>query len=93
MPESRNDVVAFLDRVLELQAFPDYGPMGLQVHGREVVETVVTAVSASRALFEVAAEREAGLVVVHHGLFWDKDSRVVDPDATRAPPTAIRLRH
>ncbi len=79
MPESRNDVVSYLDRVLELQAFPDYGPMGLQVHGREVVETVVTAVSASRALFEVAAERDAGLVVVHHGLFWDKDSRVVDP--------------
>ncbi len=79
MPESRNDVVSYLDRVLELQAFPDYGPMGLQVHGREVVETVVTAVSASRALFEVAAERDAGLVVVHHGLFWEKDSRVVDP--------------
>jgi dinuclear metal center YbgI/SA1388 family protein len=53
--------------------------MGLQVHGREVVETVLTAVSASRALFEVAAERDAGLVVVHHGLFWDKDSRVIDP--------------
>ena len=53
--------------------------MGLQVHGREVVDTVITAVSASRALFEVAAARNAGLVVVHHGLFWDKDSRVIDP--------------
>ena len=53
--------------------------MGLQVHGRATVDTVVTAVSASKALFKVAAERDAGLVVVHHGLFWDKDSRVVDP--------------
>ena len=53
--------------------------MGLQVHGRPVVESVVTAVSASRALFETAAERDAGLVVVHHGLFWDSDSRVIDP--------------
>lgn len=79
MPEPRDDLVTHLNRVLELQAFPDYGPMGLQVHGREVVDTVVTAVSASRALFEAAAERDAGLVVVHHGLFWDKDSRVVDP--------------
>lgn len=79
MPEPRDDVVAHLNRVLELQAFPDYGPMGLQVHGRAVVDTVVTAVSASRVLFETAAERDAGLVIVHHGLFWDKDSRAVDP--------------
>ncbi|MDE2869641.1 MAG: Nif3-like dinuclear metal center hexameric protein [Chloroflexota bacterium] len=79
MPEPRDDVVTHLNRVLELPAFPDYGPMGLQVHGRDVVKAVITAVSASRALFEIAAERDAGLVVVHHGLFWDKDARVVDP--------------
>ncbi len=53
--------------------------MGLQVHGRSMIERVVTAVSASRALFQAAADRDAGLVVVHHGLFWDKDSRVIDP--------------
>ena len=79
MPEPRDDLVTHLNKALEVQAFPDYGPMGLQVHGREVVEHVVTAVSASRELFEAAAERDAGLVVVHHGLFWDKDSRVVGP--------------
>ena len=77
--EPRDDLVSHLNRILEVQAFPDYGPMGLQVHGRPIVETVVTAVSASRALFEAAAERDAGLVVVHHGLFWDNDSRVVGP--------------
>lgn len=78
MPEPRDDLVTHLNRVLEVQAFPDYGPMGLQVHGRPVVNAVVTAVSASRDLFEAAAERDAGLIVVHHGLFWDSDSRVVD---------------
>ena len=79
MAEPRDDVVTHLNRILEVQAFPDHGPMGLQVHGRPIVETVVTAVSASRALFEAAAERDAGLVVVHHGLLWDNDSRVVEP--------------
>ena len=79
VPEPRDDLVSHLNRILEVQAFPDYGPMGLQVHGRAMVDTVVTAVSASRALFEAAAERDAGLVLVHHGLFWDNDSRVVDP--------------
>lgn len=79
MPEPRDDVVTHLNKVLEVRAFPDYGPMGLQVHGRQDIEHVVTAVSSSRQLFEAAAEREAGMVVVHHGLFWDKDSRVIDP--------------
>ncbi len=79
MPEPRDDLVTHLNKALEVQAFPDYGPMGLQVHGRLKIQHVVTAVSASRALFEAAANRNAGLVVVHHGLFWEKDSRVVDP--------------
>lgn len=35
--------------------------------------------SASRELFERAAAGGAQLVLVHHGLFWDKDSRVVGP--------------
>ena len=79
MPEPRDDLVTYLNRVLEVQAFLDYGPMGLQVHGCPVVNRVVTAVSASRALFEAAAARDVGLIVVHHGLFWDSDSRVIDP--------------
>ena len=45
--------------------------MGLQVPGPARVQTVVTGVSASAELFERAAEREADLVLVHHGLFWN----------------------
>jgi len=36
-------------------------------------------VSASRELFERAAERGAQIVLVHHGLFWERDDRVVGP--------------
>jgi len=52
--------------------------MGLQVVGASEVHKIACGVSASRELFERAAESGAELVVVHHGLFWDKDSRVVD---------------
>jgi dinuclear metal center YbgI/SA1388 family protein len=76
--ESRDELVGFLDATLSVAAYPDYGPMGLQVFGAETVDRVVTAVSSSRALFERAAELQAQLVVVHHGLFWDRDSRVID---------------
>ncbi len=78
MAERRDDLIAFLNETLDVSGYPDYGPMGLQVVGSEHVERVVTAVSASLALFEEASRAESQLVVVHHGLFWDRDSRVVD---------------
>jgi dinuclear metal center YbgI/SA1388 family protein len=74
----RDEVLAYADELLELASFPDYGPMGLQVVGADEVTKVVAGVSASRELFERAAQAGAQLVVVHHGLFWDRDSRVVD---------------
>jgi dinuclear metal center YbgI/SA1388 family protein len=59
-----------LDRLLEIHAFRDYGPNGLQVPGGADVQTVVTGVSAHVELLERAAQEGAGLVLVHHGLFW-----------------------
>jgi dinuclear metal center YbgI/SA1388 family protein len=64
------DVVSFLDATLEIERFRDYAPNGLQVEGAPEVDTVVTGVSASAALFERAVELGADLVVVHHGLIW-----------------------
>ena len=75
----RDEIVAWADGFLDLAAYPDYGPMGLQVAGAEEVHTIVCGVSASRELFERAAEAGAQLVLVHHGLFWDRDTRVIGP--------------
>jgi len=51
--------------------------MGLQVVGASEVRKIACAVSASRELFERAGELGAQLVLVHHGLFWERDSRVI----------------
>lgn len=51
--------------------------MGLQVVGAAEVRKIACGVSASRELFERAREANAQMVLVHHGLFWDKDPRVV----------------
>lgn len=75
----RDEIIAFCDELLDVASYPDYGPVGLHVVGAEDVRKVVCAVSASRELFERAAEAEAQLVVVHHGLFWEKEPRVVGP--------------
>ena len=75
---SRDEILAFANEYLELSSYPDYGPMGLQVVGSDDVAKIACSVSASRELFERAIEVGAQLVLVHHGLVWDKDSRVVD---------------
>lgn len=77
MPK-RDEIVAFLDELLDVGAYPDFCPTGLQVPGAEEVTRVVCGVSSSLALFRRAAELGAQLVLVHHGLFWEKDPRRID---------------
>src|SRR5436305_14304646 len=85
MPHAR-EIVAFLDDLLVPGTFADYGPNRLQVPGRDEVRRIATGVSASLELFERAATGGADLVLVHHGLFWDKVPRAL------SPPAAARLR-
>jgi dinuclear metal center YbgI/SA1388 family protein len=74
-----NDVIQYLDELLEIGDFQDYGPNGLQVPGGSDVSCVVTGVSSQLELFERAAELGAQLVVAHHGLFWDFHPRSITP--------------
>ncbi|HKP21059.1 MAG TPA: Nif3-like dinuclear metal center hexameric protein [Thermoleophilaceae bacterium] len=73
------EVISYLDELLAIGEFQDYGPNGLQVPGAEEVSRVTTGVSSHLELFERAAELEAQLVVAHHGLFWDFLPRSVSP--------------
>ena len=74
---ARDEILAYADELLDVASYPDYGPIGLQVEGADEVTKIACGVSASRELFERAVEARAQLVIVHHGLFWDRDSRVV----------------
>jgi dinuclear metal center YbgI/SA1388 family protein len=73
----RDEIIAYLDALLEIDEFTDYGPNGLQVPGADEVSLVVTGVSAQRELFERAAAAGAELVLCHHGLFWDFQPRAL----------------
>jgi dinuclear metal center YbgI/SA1388 family protein len=77
------NMLAYLDELLSPGSFIDYGPNGLQVPGPERIETVVTGVSASAELFERAAEHDADLVLVHHGIFWDRAPLALTPSSKR----------
>ena len=76
-------IVEHLDSILDPAAYDDYGPNGLQVPGRDAVETVVTGVSANVGLFSRAREAQADLVLVHHGLFWAGPPRPLDRASKR----------
>ena len=74
----RDEILAYTSELLDLDSYADYGPMGMQVVGAREVTRIVCSVSASRELFERAAAAGAELVIVHHGLLWDNESRVID---------------
>jgi dinuclear metal center YbgI/SA1388 family protein len=76
---ARDEIVAFLDELLDAPGWPDYGPNGLQVPGAERVELVVSGVSAHAELFERAAAAGADMVLCHHGILWDKAPRALSP--------------
>lgn len=66
----REELTRYLDGLLEVARYRDYCPNGLQVEGRAEVRRVVVGVTASQALIDVAIERNADAIMVHHGWFW-----------------------
>jgi len=67
---TRTDILQKLDEWLQPGNFQDYCPNGLQVEGREQVQTLVTGVTASAALIDSAIAAGADMILVHHGYFW-----------------------
>lgn len=67
-----DDIVNYLDRELRVAEITDYAGAlnGLQLanHGR--VKRIVAAVDASLPVIDAAAEGGDGLLIVHHGMFW-----------------------
>jgi dinuclear metal center YbgI/SA1388 family protein len=65
-----NEVDQCLQKLLQPQAFKDYGPNGLQVQGTRPVQHLVSGVTASLAFIDAAIAAGADTLLVHHGLFW-----------------------
>lgn len=73
----RDQIIEFCNELLEVDAFVDYGPNGLQVPGSTEVRRIATAVSAHLASIEAALGVGAEMLLTHHGLFWDFHPRVL----------------
>lgn len=66
------EVVAYLDQELKTASIQDYPSAmnGLQLANGGRIERIVAAVDASLSVIEAAAEGGPGLLIVHHGMFW-----------------------
>ena len=73
----RDELVAYLDRYLRIAEVSDSSPNGLQVEGAERVTRLAYAVDASLQTIESAVAAGAGMLVVHHGLWWGRHEQIV----------------
>ncbi len=71
------ELVDYVDRLLDSASFADGCPNGLQVEGRPVVRRLMSGVTASMALLELALEFGADAVLVHHGYFWKGEGAAI----------------
>lgn len=73
----RDELTKYVDDLLQVAAFEDYCPNGLQVQGRNRVGKIVGGVTASQALVDAAVAAGADALLVHHGYFWKgEDPRI-----------------
>jgi dinuclear metal center YbgI/SA1388 family protein len=75
----RDELITYLDDYLRVKEIEDSSQNGLQVEGPGEVTKVTFAVDSCQVAFERAVANGAQLLIVHHGLFWDKPLRLVGP--------------
>lgn len=68
---NRDKIVEFCEEYLEVDKFSDYCKNGLQIEGKQEVKKIITGVSLSDKFINLALEKKADLLLVHHGFFND----------------------
>ena len=78
---SLDELVTYLDRELKTASIPDYPGAwnGLQLANGGQIGRIVAAVDASLPVIKAAAEGGPGMLIVHHGMFWQGAQPVTGP--------------
>ncbi len=74
---TRDLLSQYLQDLLAINSIKDYCVNGLQVQGTESINTIVTAVTASKDAIEFAIDNNADALIVHHGYFWNNDNPAI----------------
>lgn len=67
--EDRDKIVKFCEEYLQVKNFKDKCHNGLQVEGAEKIGKIITGVSFSQKLVKAVIEKNAQMIIVHHGIF------------------------
>ncbi|CRX38440.1 Nif3-like dinuclear metal center hexameric protein [Estrella lausannensis] len=70
---TRQMLLCHLNELYAVQQFQDSCPNGLQVEGCPYIERVAVAVSATLETIQQAVRHQCQALIVHHGLFWNRD--------------------
>lgn len=73
----RSQLIQALNEFLQIDLFDDYGPNGLQVEGKEEINKIITGVTASYALIQKSIEKNADMLLVHHGILWSGQNPIL----------------
>lgn len=74
---TRDQLLAYCNQLLDVSAWNDYAPNGLQVEGKPEIQRVITGVTACADLIEAAVHWQADAIIVHHGFFWKNEPAVI----------------
>ncbi|MBT5022365.1 Nif3-like dinuclear metal center hexameric protein [Candidatus Woesearchaeota archaeon] len=67
----------FLNKTLEIDKFSsDVSHNGLQVQGNDEIKNICFCVDASMDFFKKAKKENCDLLIVHHGMFWNKKETI-----------------
>lgn len=69
----RSELICWLNKYMKVSEIKDLLPNGLQIEGREEISRIFTAVSINRDVIEKAVDGDADAILVHHGMFWQKE--------------------
>ncbi len=68
----RDELIHWLDHILETSAYQDASLNGLQIEGAREIHKIAVATDACQATIDGAVAAGAQLLIVHHGLFWGR---------------------
>ncbi len=73
---NQNKIIEYCNNLLNISTIKDFCPNGLQVEGdNREVKKIALGVSISYKFILKAIDLSADLIITHHGMIWDKDSR------------------
>ena len=72
MSKERDRIVSYLNDFLGISKISDSSYNGLQVEGKNEIHKIAFAVDSGIEVFEKAKQINADMLIVHHGIFWDK---------------------